>query len=47
VFLIDKPGAVQSNILVGQVTAPSSAANRLEMGTMNDVLVERSRRGST
>ena len=38
VFLIDKPGAVQSNILVGQVTAPSSAANRLEMGTMNDVL---------
>ena len=38
VFLIDKPGAVQSNILVGQVTAPSSADNRLEMGTMNDVL---------
>jgi predicted Zn-dependent peptidase len=38
VFLIDKPGAVQSNILVGQVTAPSSADNRLEMDTMNDVL---------
>jgi predicted Zn-dependent peptidase len=38
VFLVDKPGAVQSNILVGQVTAPSSADNRLEMDTMNDVL---------
>jgi predicted Zn-dependent peptidase len=38
VFLVDKPGAVQSNILVG-LAAPSSAApNRLEMDTMNAVL---------
>jgi zinc protease len=38
VFLVDKPGAVQSNILVGQVIAPSSAPNRLETDTMNNVL---------
>jgi len=38
VFLVDRPGAVQSNILVGQVLASSSAPNRLEMDTMNDVL---------
>jgi predicted Zn-dependent peptidase len=38
VFLVDKPGAVQSNILVGQVLASSSAANRLETDTMNNVL---------
>jgi predicted Zn-dependent peptidase len=37
-FLIDKPGAVQSNILVGQLTPPGTAPNRLEIGTMNDVL---------
>jgi predicted Zn-dependent peptidase len=36
-YLVDKPGAVQSNILVGQVTASSAAPNRLEMNTMNDV----------
>jgi predicted Zn-dependent peptidase len=38
VFLVDKPGAVQSNILVGQVLASSAAPNRLEMDTMNNVL---------
>jgi zinc protease len=38
VFLVDKPGAVQSNILVGQVLASSRAPNRLEMDTMNNVL---------
>jgi len=38
VFLVDKPGAVQSSILVGQVIAPSSASNRLETDTMNNVL---------
>ncbi len=37
-FLIDKPGAIQTNILVGQLTPPSTAPNRLEIGTMNDVL---------
>jgi predicted Zn-dependent peptidase len=38
VFLVDKPGAIQSNILVG-LAAPSTAApNRLEMDTMNAVL---------
>ena len=38
VFLVDKPGAVQSNILVGQVLASSAAPNRLEIETMNNVL---------
>ena len=38
VFLIDKPGAVQSNILVGLVAPSSAAPNATEMGTMNDVL---------
>lgn len=38
VFLVDKPGAVQSNILVGQVLASSRAPHRLEMDTMNNVL---------
>jgi len=38
VYLVDKPGAVQSNILVGQVLASSSAPNRLETDTMNNVL---------
>jgi predicted Zn-dependent peptidase len=37
VYLVDKPGAVQSNILLGQTTASSAAPNRLEMNTMNDV----------
>jgi predicted Zn-dependent peptidase len=38
VFLVDKPGAIQSNILVG-LAAPSTAApNKLEMDTMNAVL---------
>ena len=37
VFLVDKPGAVQSNILVGLAAPPSTAANRLEMDTMNAV----------
>jgi len=38
VFLVDKPGAIQSNILVG-LAAPSTAApNTLEMDTMNAVL---------
>jgi predicted Zn-dependent peptidase len=38
VFLIDKPDAIQTNILVGQLMAPGTAPNRLEIGTMNDVL---------
>jgi predicted Zn-dependent peptidase len=38
VYLVDKPGAVQSNILVGQVLASSAAPNRLEIETMNNVL---------
>jgi predicted Zn-dependent peptidase len=38
VFLVDKPGAVQSNILVGLATASSAAPNALEMDTMNAVL---------
>jgi predicted Zn-dependent peptidase len=38
VFLVDKPGAVQSNILVGLAAPPSSAPNRLQMDTMNTVL---------
>jgi zinc protease len=38
VFLIDKPDAVQSNILVGLVAPSSAAPNAIEMGTMNDVL---------
>ncbi len=38
VFLVDKPDAVQSKILVGQVMAPSTAPDRLEMDTMNAVL---------
>ena len=38
VFLIDKPGAVQSNILVGQTMAPSGAADSLERETMNKIL---------
>jgi zinc protease len=37
VFLVDRPGAVQSNILVGLAAPPSSADNRLEMDTMNAV----------
>jgi predicted Zn-dependent peptidase len=38
VFLVDKPGAVQSNILVGLAAPSSVAPNRLEMDTMNAVL---------
>jgi predicted Zn-dependent peptidase len=38
VFLIGKPDAIQTNILVGQLMAPGTAPNRLEIGTMNDVL---------
>jgi predicted Zn-dependent peptidase len=38
VFLVDKPGAVQSNILVGLAAPPSSAPNRLQMNTMNAVI---------
>ena len=38
VFLIDKPDAVQSSILVGLVAPSSAAPNRLEMDTMNSVL---------
>jgi predicted Zn-dependent peptidase len=38
VYLVDKPGAVQSNILLGLAAPPSSASNRLEMDTMNAVL---------
>jgi len=38
VYLVDKPGAVQSNIMVGQVFASSAAPNRLETETMNNVL---------
>jgi len=37
VFLVDKPGAVQSNILVGLATQSSMAPNKLEMDTMNEV----------
>ena len=38
IFLVDKPGAIQSNILVGQTLASSTAPNRLEIETMNNVL---------
>ena len=38
VFLIDKPDAVQSTILVGLVTPSSAAPNNIEMDTMNDIL---------
>jgi len=38
VYLIDRPGAQQSNIIVGQVTAPSSAPDALQMATMNQII---------
>jgi predicted Zn-dependent peptidase len=38
VFLVDKPGAIQSNILVGLATPSTTAPNKLEMDTMNAVL---------
>jgi len=38
VFLVDKPGAIQSNILVGLAAPSTGAPNRLEMDTMNAVL---------
>jgi predicted Zn-dependent peptidase len=38
VYLVDRPGAVQSNILVGTVLAPSTMPGRLEADTMNAVL---------
>jgi predicted Zn-dependent peptidase len=38
VYLVDRPGAQQSNIIVGQVTAPSSAPDALQMATMNQVI---------
>ena len=37
VFLVDRPGAEQSNIMVGQVLPSSAAPNALEIGTMNDI----------
>jgi predicted Zn-dependent peptidase len=37
-YLIDKPEAVQSSILVGLVAPSSAAPNAIEMDTMNDVL---------
>ena len=37
-YLIDKPDAVQSSILVGLVAPSSGAPNAVEMDTMNDVL---------
>ena len=37
-YLIDKPDAVQSSILVGLVAPSSAAPNAIEMDTMNDVL---------
>ncbi|HET7125544.1 MAG TPA: pitrilysin family protein, partial [Lysobacter sp.] len=36
VFLIDKPGAQQSLILAGELAPPTTAANNLEIDTMND-----------
>jgi predicted Zn-dependent peptidase len=38
VYLIDRPDAVQSSILVGLVAPSSAATNSIEMDTMNDVL---------
>jgi predicted Zn-dependent peptidase len=38
VFLIDRPGAGQSNIMVGQVMPSTLAADRLELNTANAVL---------
>jgi predicted Zn-dependent peptidase len=38
VYLIDKPDAIQSNILVGLLTPSSRAPNRLEIETMNGVI---------
>jgi predicted Zn-dependent peptidase len=38
VYLIDRPDAVQSSILVGLVTPSSAAPNSIEIDTMNDVL---------
>jgi predicted Zn-dependent peptidase len=38
IFLVDKPGAIQSNILLGIATPSSEAPNRLELDTMNDVI---------
>jgi zinc protease len=38
VFLIDKPGAVQSNILVGETMPSSSAPDSMERETMNKIL---------
>ena len=35
VFLIDKPGAQQSLILAGLLAPPTTAANNLQIGTMN------------
>ena len=37
-YLIDRPDAVQSSILVGLVAPSSAAQNAIEMDTMNDVL---------
>jgi predicted Zn-dependent peptidase len=38
VFLVDQPGAIQSTIVVGQLMPASSAAEHLELQTMDDVL---------
>jgi len=38
VYLLDRPGAQQSTILVGQVMPSSQAADRLELNTANAVL---------
>jgi predicted Zn-dependent peptidase len=37
-YLVDKPDAVQTSILVGLVASSSAAPNAIEMDTMNDVL---------
>jgi predicted Zn-dependent peptidase len=37
-YLVDKPDAVQTSILVGLVAPSSAAPNAIEMDTMNDVL---------
>ena len=37
-YLVDKPDAVQTSILVGLVAPSSAAPNAVEMDTMNDVL---------
>jgi len=38
VFLLDRPGAIQSTLMVGQLVPSSTAPDRLELNTANDVL---------